>query len=345
LVRFSASQANIVSCSRMNLSAAPTALPPYTAVLDLSFNEIAGCARMDSRLRPRHQPALPDLSSNGLRQLDEFIFEPLARLEVLLLYHNHISQIDAPPSPGLKQPAEALPEPKTRSPGSRWSWSRTRTGSGEAQPVDVSSNRVKSSPSRSSRSCPPGWKNGIYFHGNPLLCDCALYSLLAHWYIRRAELPPSTQGRLHLRVAGTEKRTVDASTAWGTRSTRPTTTLVGCLASVVLVLIYLYLTPCCPASAARGRGKGKNPHEDSIHSSMLSATPTHEDLASKAELNRHVAFIDPKDLQSQNGKFNPSGEGGAREGTSEEVGGRVHHDSSNSGFIMNYECTLYTLYM
>ncbi|XP_066499300.1 amphoterin-induced protein 1 [Hoplias malabaricus] len=85
------------------------------------------------------------------------------------------------------------------------------------------------------------------------------------------------------------------------------TTLVGCLASVVLVLIYLYLTPCrcfcCP-----GQGKSKNHHEDSIHSSMLSATPTHEDLATKAELNRHVAFIDPKDLQGQNGKVNPNGE-------------------------------------
>ncbi|XP_026862877.2 amphoterin-induced protein 1 [Electrophorus electricus] len=84
------------------------------------------------------------------------------------------------------------------------------------------------------------------------------------------------------------------------------TTLVGCLASVVLVLIYLYLTPCrcfcCP-----GQGKPKNHHEDSIHSSILSATPTHEDMATKAELSRHVAFIDPKDLQGQNGKVNPSG--------------------------------------
>ncbi|XP_076859892.1 amphoterin-induced protein 1 [Brachyhypopomus gauderio] len=84
------------------------------------------------------------------------------------------------------------------------------------------------------------------------------------------------------------------------------TTLVGCLASVVLVLIYLYLTPCrcfcCP-----GQAKPKNHHEDSIHSSMLSATPTHEDMATKAELSRHVAFIDPKDLHGQNGKVNPSG--------------------------------------
>jgi len=31
-------------------------------------------------------------------------------------------------------------------------------------------------------------------------------------------------------------------------------------------------------------------------------------MATKAELNRHVAFIDPKDLQGQNGKLNPNGE-------------------------------------
>ncbi|XP_074537889.1 amphoterin-induced protein 1 [Halichoeres trimaculatus] len=83
------------------------------------------------------------------------------------------------------------------------------------------------------------------------------------------------------------------------------TTLVGCLVSVVLVLMYLYMTPCrcfcCP-------NKGKTRGEDSIHSSMLSVTPTHEDPALKAELNRHVAFIDSKELQSQNGKLNPNGD-------------------------------------
>lgn len=83
------------------------------------------------------------------------------------------------------------------------------------------------------------------------------------------------------------------------------TTLIGCLASVVLVLMYLYLTPCrcfcCP-------NKNKQRGEDSIHSSMLSVTPTHEDPALKAEINRHVAFIDSKDSQGQNGKLNPNGD-------------------------------------
>lgn len=82
------------------------------------------------------------------------------------------------------------------------------------------------------------------------------------------------------------------------------TTLIGCLASVILVLIYLYLTPCrCP-----GHSKANGQHEDSIHSSMLSATPSHEDLGTKAGLSRHVAFIDPKDLQGQNGKVKADAE-------------------------------------
>ena len=82
------------------------------------------------------------------------------------------------------------------------------------------------------------------------------------------------------------------------------TTLIGCLASVILVLIYLYLTPCrCP-----GQSKAKSQQEDSIHSSMLSATPSHEDLATKAGLSRHVAFIDTKDQQGQNGKVKPDAE-------------------------------------
>ncbi|XP_035242886.1 amphoterin-induced protein 1-like [Anguilla rostrata] len=79
------------------------------------------------------------------------------------------------------------------------------------------------------------------------------------------------------------------------------TTLIGCLASVILVLIYLYLTPCrCPCHS-----KAKGQQEDSIHSSMLSAAPSHEDLGTKAGLSRHVAFLDPRDLRGQNGKVKP----------------------------------------
>ncbi|MBN3303119.1 AMGO1 protein, partial [Amia calva] len=110
------------------------------------------------------------------------------------------------------------------------------------------------------------------------------------------------------------------------------TTLVGCLASVVLVLIYLYLTPCrcfcCP-----GSGKAKSQQEDSIHSSMLSTTPTH-DVLSKAGLSRHVAFIEPsKDLQGQNGKVNPAAED--RPESSRERGQRKRSDAESISSVFS----------
>nr|XP_023689440.1 amphoterin-induced protein 1-like [Paramormyrops kingsleyae]XP_023689441.1 amphoterin-induced protein 1-like [Paramormyrops kingsleyae] len=86
------------------------------------------------------------------------------------------------------------------------------------------------------------------------------------------------------------------------------TTLVGCLASVVLVLVYLYLTPCrcfcCP-----GCCRAKAHREDSVHSSALSSTPSHGEPSGRAGLARHVAFIDPKELQGQNGKVSPGAAG------------------------------------
>ncbi|XP_018422498.1 PREDICTED: amphoterin-induced protein 1 [Nanorana parkeri] len=84
------------------------------------------------------------------------------------------------------------------------------------------------------------------------------------------------------------------------------TTLVGCVASVILVLIYLYLTPCRCWCRPGDRGQGED--RDSIRSSVLSATPNHETTSDKAALSRHVAFLDPPgDLQGQNGKLKPNG--------------------------------------
>ncbi|XP_068125612.1 amphoterin-induced protein 1 [Hyperolius riggenbachi] len=88
------------------------------------------------------------------------------------------------------------------------------------------------------------------------------------------------------------------------------TTLVGCVASVILVLIYLYLTPCRCWCRPGDRGQGED--RDSIHSSVLSATPNHETTSDKAALNRHVAFLEPSgDLRGQNGKLKPNGSQGA----------------------------------
>lgn len=197
---------NIISCSKMNLSSVPTALPKHTAVLDLSFNSI-------TRLRAEWTPVVLgrlrslllsnngltflsseafvrvtglrhlDLSSNGLRQLDEYIFEPLEHLEVLLLYNNNISQIDRSAFSGLfslqklylsqnqisRFPVELVKER-----------SRLETLS----LLDVSGNRIKNLLLQELRALPAWIKNGLYFHNNPLPCSCHLYDMVARWRLK-----------------------------------------------------------------------------------------------------------------------------------------------------------------
>lgn len=425
---------NIVSCSKMNLTGVPSPLPSYTVVLDLSYNDIS---RLRAEWAPDELPKLHnlllshnglhflsseaflnvrqlrylDLSSNKLRQLEEFIFEALGNLEVLLLYNNHISQIDRTAFSGAGNLQKLY---LSQNQVSRFPLELVKDKSRLEKLIllDVSSNKIKALPTADLRELPAWIKNGLYFHNNPLVCGCDLYSLLAHWYIRKlnsaldfkddyrcflpaaaaAQTVPKTQvGVFELstdymncstfketdREAFLEQTLIldcdtkhkDMSKTWlmpgnavvsaggnhtakvlpdGSLQIGPVrpedsgnytcfavseahnetlyvvlsvhnftmnaggdslntayTTLVGCLASVVLVLMYLYLTPCrcfcCPDA-------GKKGGEDSIHSSMLSVTPTHEDPAPKGELNRHVAFIDSKELQGQNGKLNPNGE-------------------------------------
>lgn len=419
---------NIVSCSKMNLTTVPTGLPLYTAVLDLSYNEIT---RLRSEWTPVKLPNLHnlllshnglhflsseafiyvkhlrylDLSSNNLQHLDEFIFEPLVNLEVLLLYNNQITQIDRSAFITMINLQKLY---LSQNQISRFPVELVKDKSRQEKLslLDVSSNRIKVLPMDELQVLPAYFKNGLYFHNNPLLCHCDLYTLLAHWYIRKLNSAIDFKDDYTCILPGPLKQQVgifelsgenmncstfkeedqeafleqkltlncdtkhrDMSKTWtmpgnvpvvsgsnqtakvlrdgnlqispvrsedsgtytcfamseafnetiyvvlkvhnftmhGSGETLNTgyTTLVGCLASVVLVLMYLYLTPCrcfcCP-------NKGKNRGEDSIHSSMLSVTPTHEDPALKAELNRHVAFIDSKDLQGQNGKLNPNGD-------------------------------------
>lgn len=411
----------------MNLTTAPTGLPIYTAVLDLSYNEIT---RLRSewtqvKLLKLHNLLLShnnlhflsseafvnvkhlhylDLSSNNLQQLDEFIFEPLVNLEVLLLYNNKISQIDRSAFVGMIKLQKLY---LSQNQISRFPVELVKEKSRleKLSLLDVSSNKIKMVPIDELQVLPAWIKNGLYFHNNPLLCHCDLYTLLAHWYIRKFNSavdfkddytcilpgPQKTQegvfdlsgdsmncstfkesdeeafleqtlilncdtkhrdmlktwtmpgnvvvtpgsnqtakvlpgGSLQISPVRSEDSgtytcfamsevfnetiyvvlKVHNFTMHGGGETLNTayTTLVGCLASVVLVLMYLYLTPCrCFCCPHKGKAQG----EDSIHSSMLSVTPTHADPSLKAELNRHVAFIDSKDLQGQNGKLNPNG--------------------------------------
>ncbi|XP_023269868.1 amphoterin-induced protein 1-like [Seriola lalandi dorsalis] len=206
---------NIVSCSKMNLTNIPSALPQYTAVLDLSFNSI-------TRLRAEWTPVTLsrlhtlllsnnglnflsseafvhvtkvqylDLSSNRLHQLDELIFEPLEHLKVLLLYNNCISQIDRSAFSGLlnlqklylshnqisRFPLELVKER-----------SRLET----LRLLDVSSNRIKVLPLHELQALPAWIKNGLYFHNNSPPCSCELYEVVARWHLK--ELSSATDFR------------------------------------------------------------------------------------------------------------------------------------------------------
>ncbi|KAM9369370.1 amphoterin-induced protein 1 [Phaethornis superciliosus] len=81
------------------------------------------------------------------------------------------------------------------------------------------------------------------------------------------------------------------------------TTLVGCILSVVLVLIYLYLTPC-RCCCCRGPEKPPPPRDDSINSSVLSATPNHATaVPGEPSRSRSASVTDP----GQNGRFKVGG--------------------------------------
>lgn len=198
---------NIVSCSQRNLSSVPVGLPPYTAVLDLSFNLI-GRLRADwtpvrlSRLHTLHlnhngltflsseafvhvtRLHYLDLSSNGLRILEELIFEPLEQLQVLLLYNNRISQMDRTAFSGLfhlqklylsQNQISRFPMEVVKERG------RLETLS----LLDLSSNRIRALPLAELQALPAWIKNDLYVHHNPLPCSCELYSMLALWDLQK----------------------------------------------------------------------------------------------------------------------------------------------------------------
>lgn len=197
---------NIISCSKAGLKSVPAALPAYTAVLDLSYNNI-------SRLRAEwttvnlgnlHSLLLShnglnflsseafanvihlrhlDLSSNGLVQLDEGIFEPLEQLESLLLYDNAIAQIDRAAFSGLVSLRKLY---LSRNLVSRFPLElvKERTRSGTLALLDVSSNRIKQLPPAELSLLPAWVADGLYLHDNPLPCSCQLYNTLARWQLK-----------------------------------------------------------------------------------------------------------------------------------------------------------------
>ncbi|XP_062316557.1 amphoterin-induced protein 1-like [Osmerus eperlanus] len=197
---------NIVSCSRMNLTSVPLALPRYAAVLDLSFNNISHLraewtpirlSRLHSLLLSHngliflsseafhHVTKLRylDLSSNGLRILEEFIFEPLESLEVLLLYNNHISQIDRSAFVGLMSLQKLY---LSRNQIQRFPLELVKEKSRlEALTLlDVSSNKIKVLSIQELQVLPAWIKNSLYFHNNSLPCSCEMYTMVALWNLR-----------------------------------------------------------------------------------------------------------------------------------------------------------------
>ncbi|XP_077370342.1 amphoterin-induced protein 1 [Festucalex cinctus] len=417
---------NILSCSKMNLSSVPMGLPLYTAVLDLSHNDIV---RLRSEWTPVKLPKLRnlilshnnllflsleafvnvkhlcylDLSSNNLPHLEEFVFEPLVYLEVLLLYNNKITRIDhsAFVTTLNLQKLYLSHNQITRFPVELI---REKSRLEKLSLLDVSSNNIKRLPLDEMRALPAWLRNGLYFHNNPLPCHCDLYTLVAHWELRKLNSVVDFRDNFTCVLPGPHKIHVDVFdlsgdsmncstfkeaeeeafleqtlilgcdtkhrnmlktwtlpgpssvipggnqtarvlpdgslrvspvrsedsgtytcfatseyfnetiyvvlkvhnfTMHGSSETLNTayTTLVGCLASVVLVLVYLYLTPCrCFCCPGKGKGRG----DDSIRSSVLSVTPTHG--GDPSALNRHVVFTDAKEARGQNGKLNPSGD-------------------------------------
>ncbi|XP_040266482.1 amphoterin-induced protein 2 [Bufo bufo] len=81
------------------------------------------------------------------------------------------------------------------------------------------------------------------------------------------------------------------------------TTLAACVVSIILVLLYLYLTPCkCWCKSKKNKRKQ---NQNSAHSSILSATPSHEpDVERKSSTGKRVVFLEPvkETDQGQNGK-------------------------------------------
>ncbi|XP_016046419.1 amphoterin-induced protein 1 [Erinaceus europaeus] len=198
---------NILSCSKQQLTNIPHSLPSYTALLDLSHNNLTHLRAQwaPTRLTSLHSLLLShnhlhfisseaftptpnlrylDLSSNQLRALDEFLFSELQALEVLLLYNNHIMAVDRGAFDNMVQlqklylsqnqisrfPLELVKE-KAKLP--------------KLTLLDLSSNKLSLLPLSDLQKLPAWVKNGLYLHNNPLSCNCDLYQLFSHWQYRQ----------------------------------------------------------------------------------------------------------------------------------------------------------------
>nr|XP_048682610.1 amphoterin-induced protein 1 [Caretta caretta] len=198
---------NIISCSKLGLGIIPTQLPRFTAILDLSHNNLtrlradwtpARLPHLHSLLLSHnalgfisteafcHVPHLRylDLSSNSLKALEEFLFSQLQELEVLLLYNNQIAQMDRSAFDDMARLQKLY---LSQNQISRFPVElvKDRAKLPDLALLDLSANKIKGLPVTALKGLPAWMKNGLYLHSNPLNCDCGLYELFAHWHARQ----------------------------------------------------------------------------------------------------------------------------------------------------------------
>ncbi|NWU99385.1 AMGO1 protein, partial [Upupa epops] len=197
----------ILSCSQAALSSVPVPLPRFTAVLDLSHNNVS---RLRGDWAPGRLPHLHslllshnglsfvsteafahvprlrhlDLSSNRLRALDENLFSDLAELEVLLLYNNEISSVDRTAFENLGR-LRKLYLGHNRIARFPLELLRDGTRLPQLALLDLSANRLRSVPVGELQALPAWLRDRLYLHGNPLVCDCPLFQLVARGHQRR----------------------------------------------------------------------------------------------------------------------------------------------------------------
>ncbi|NXC45538.1 AMGO1 protein, partial [Penelope pileata] len=214
---------NILSCSQAVLSTVPTPLPRFTAVLDLSHNNLSRLradwapgrlAHLHALLLSHnglafvsteafaHVPHLRhlDLSSNRLRVLEENLFSDLAELEVLLLYNNEISAIDRTAFDNLGRLRKLY---LGRNHIARFPLELLRDGSRPPQLglLDLSANRLRGLPVAELQALPAWLRDRLYLHANPLACDCPLFQLVARGRRRRLSAVLDFQEELRCQLA------------------------------------------------------------------------------------------------------------------------------------------------
>ncbi|XP_061570391.1 amphoterin-induced protein 2-like [Cololabis saira] len=192
---------DIISCSGRNLSVVPSDLPSYATRLDLSHNGLRAL-RVDwisqrferlttlilsknsiSQIEVTTFTVTPhllhlDLSFNQLSMLNSSVFIGLKDLKELLLIGNQIAHINPESFSGLYSlqrlylsankltafPLELYEEPR---------------GPRNLTFLDLSYNKLSVVPVQSLLYLTR--QGGVYLQQNPLVCDCALLSLLEYW--------------------------------------------------------------------------------------------------------------------------------------------------------------------